>query len=73
MRESLGYKQALKLARKLRRAERSRLIDALVLPRLSKSNSKKRSILELQGLGKEIWNGMDAQEYVRRERASWVG
>ena len=33
----------------------------------------KRSILELRGLGKEIWNGIDAQEYVNRERSSWNG
>lgn len=31
------------------------------------------SILELQGLGKEIWQGIDAQEYVDRERAAWNG
>jgi hypothetical protein len=31
------------------------------------------SILELQGLGKAIWQGIDAQEYVDRERASWNG
>ena len=33
----------------------------------------RRSILELQGLGKEIWRGIDAGEYVRQERASWPG
>lgn len=32
-----------------------------------------RSILELEGLGKEIWDGIDAQEYVRSERESWNG
>ena len=31
------------------------------------------SILELQGLGKKIWKGIDGQEYVNRERASWNG
>ena len=31
------------------------------------------SILKLQGLGKEIWQGIDAQEYVDRERAAWNG
>jgi len=31
------------------------------------------SILELQVLGKDIWQGMDAQEYVDHERASWNG
>jgi hypothetical protein len=31
------------------------------------------SIMEFRGLGKEIWEGVDAQEYVRQERASWNG
>lgn len=29
------------------------------------------SILELRGLGKELWQKQDAAEHVRRERASW--
>jgi hypothetical protein len=29
--------------------------------------------MELCGLGKEIWEGIDAQEYVNNERASWNG
>ena len=29
------------------------------------------SILELRGLGKEIWEGIDAQEYVNELRAEW--
>ncbi|GAB4217074.1 MAG: hypothetical protein OHK0012_20650 [Synechococcales cyanobacterium] len=33
----------------------------------------KRSIMELEGLGKENWHGLDAQEYVNQERASWNG
>lgn len=33
----------------------------------------KRSIMELEGLGKETWQGLDAQEYVNQERASWNG
>ena len=33
--------------------------------------SKPLSILELQGLGKEHWRGIDAAEHVQRERASW--
>jgi hypothetical protein len=31
------------------------------------------SIFQLQGLGKEIWQGIDAQDYVDSERASWNG
>jgi hypothetical protein len=28
-------------------------------------------ITELEGLGKEVWNSIDAQEYVNAERDSW--
>jgi hypothetical protein len=31
----------------------------------------RRSILELAGLGKEIWEGVDAQEYVNKLRDEW--
>ena len=30
-----------------------------------------RSVMELHGLGREIWNGIDAQEYVDRLRGEW--
>jgi len=33
--------------------------------------TKKHSLTELCGLGAEVWRGIDAQEYVREERASW--
>lgn len=29
------------------------------------------SILELEGLGKELWQGIDAAAHVEAERASW--
>lgn len=32
-----------------------------------------RNITELEGLGKEIWQGMDAQEYVNQERGKCNG
>jgi len=28
-------------------------------------------ILQLSGLGREVWEGIDPDEYVRRERESW--
>lgn len=31
----------------------------------------KRSIMELHGLGAEIWHGTDAQEYVDELRSEW--
>ncbi len=30
-----------------------------------------RSLLELRGLGKELWKGEDAQEYVSKLRREW--
>lgn len=41
--------------------------------RADNRKGQKRSIMELEGLGKEIWAGIDAQEYVDRERDSWNG
>lgn len=32
---------------------------------------KPLSILELQGLGREHWDGVDAAAHVNRERAAW--
>jgi plasmid stability protein len=32
---------------------------------------KPLSIMGLEGLGKEIWEGIDAAEYIRQERDSW--
>jgi plasmid stability protein len=40
------------------------LVEALEQP-------KRLSILDLKGLGKNHWKGVDAAEHVRRERASW--
>jgi hypothetical protein len=31
-----------------------------------------RSILELKGLGREIWQGVDVEKYIQKERASLV-
>lgn len=51
-------------------AERLRLA-ARILDDLATSESPKRSIMELHGLGQEIWEGVDAQEYVNKLRQEW--
>ena len=53
--------------------EQLRLVE-IISGSLKRSLGKKRvahSIMELEGLGLEIWKGIDAQEYVRKERESW--
>ena len=36
-------------------------------------DSGEHSILELRGLGKEVWQGVDVTEYLKSERESWHG
>ncbi len=37
----------------------------------NETEKPKRSIMELHGLGAEIWEGIDAQEYVNELRNEW--
>ena len=68
------YSTVLTQVLKLAPDERMRLISELFAHiRQRMILSPKRSILELSGLGKEIWHGIDAQEYVDRERDLWNG
>jgi hypothetical protein len=64
----LTVEQIVAAASQLTAPERRRLMEALsaVTP------ASRRSITELRGLGKEIWQGQDAQEYVNQERDSWA-
>jgi hypothetical protein len=47
------------------------LVDTIDTPAVEEPARKKHSILELAGLGKEIWEGIDAQEYVNQLRNEW--
>ena len=61
---SLTLEQILAAVSQLTDAERQRLVEALTAP----ERMPRHSIAELRGLGKEIWQGQDAQEYVDQER-----
>ena len=66
------YEHALQLASSLSPAEQRRLLQELSARLVEiPPPEREHSIMELRGLGKEIWEGIDAQEYVRNERASW--
>jgi hypothetical protein len=70
------YNEVRRLAENLTPEEQMRLIEELsrlIRQRVTLTPKPKRSILELEGLGKEIWEGVDAQEYVNKERDSWNG
>ena len=61
--------------RPLTAAERLQLM-ALVTAEMAEAaeptiQPAKRSLLELRGLGKEIWDGVDPDAYVRELRSEW--
>ncbi|HKP73247.1 MAG TPA: hypothetical protein VJT82_09950 [Pyrinomonadaceae bacterium] len=53
--------------------ERLRLLALIArdLEPETKNVRRRRSIMELHGLGKEIWEGVDAQEYLNELRQEW--
>jgi len=70
---SLSYKDYVSGVQGLTPEEQLGLLE-IISVRLKKTLSKRRkkhSIVELEGLGADIWKGVDAQEYVHRERESW--
>ncbi len=63
------YQQYIKY---LPKSEKQRLIARVSVDLdLAETEKPKRSIMELRGLGKEIWEGIDAQEYVDELRNEW--
>ena len=60
-----------RLQARARRDHRSVAQEVTHLLSEALESSKPLSILELRGLGKELWEGVDPAAHVKRERASW--
>ncbi len=41
------------------------------LKKILKKGKVKHSIMKLEGLGTHIWKGVDAEDYILKERKSW--
>ncbi|HPD17050.1 MAG TPA: hypothetical protein PLE19_19070 [Planctomycetota bacterium] len=67
------YLELLNCVERLESEEQLRLLGDIAAMLRRRNGDRPASILELRGLGKEVWDGVDAQEYVDRERASWNG
>ena len=68
------YQEICRQVEALTPDEQLRLLEVLAaIVRRRMTENSRRSILELEGLGKEIWQGIDAQAYVEQERTSWNG
>lgn len=60
-----------KLQARAKRDRRSVAQEVTHLLSEALETTKRLSILDLQGLGKEHWQSIDAAGHVQRERASW--
>jgi hypothetical protein len=67
------YDQAKRSIEALPPADQMRLISELAGRLSGQLERKHRSLLELRGLGKSIWEGVDVDQYLHQERSSWGG
>lgn len=70
---NLRYDDYLAGIKGLRPEEQLSLIKSISV-QLKKNiaeKKKRHSIMELEGLGADVWKGIDAGKYVRSERESW--
>jgi hypothetical protein len=67
------YEDILKRAQaELTRQQQQQLAEVLA-QHAGRKNGGHHSILDLEGLGAQIWKGIDPDEYVAKERESWDG
>jgi hypothetical protein len=67
------YESAKKSVEALAPADQLRLVSELMSRLSTETGKRPRSLLELEGLGQDVWEGLDVADYLRRERSSWNG
>ena len=74
-RANLTYEELVEEAGRLNVQQQLLLLEALAaeVRRNLASRAGTVSILDLKGLGKGAWDGIDADQHLERERASWDG
>lgn len=66
------YEDILDQARRLSLEDQARLVEELATLVRSRIQAwPKHSILEFEGLGKELWQGINVEQYIEEERKSW--
>ena len=72
-RTAMTIAEILQQAKTLSGQERKELVKSLVdsLEVSEAAPCQQRRLSELRGLGKEIWEGIDAQEHVNQLRSEW--
>jgi hypothetical protein len=67
------YESAKKSLEALGLVDQLRLAAEIVSRVSGELSQQPRSLLELDGLGQELWQSVDVEDYLRRERSSWNG
>lgn len=69
---SIVYSDYVKGIRFLNVEEQLTLLE-IISARLKETigQKKKSSIMQLEGLGADMWEGINANDYVQKERESW--
>ncbi len=65
--------EILEEIRALSLEERKQLMKLMIdtLTETPHFSARRHSLRELRGLGKEIWEGIDAQDYINQQRDEW--
>jgi len=70
----VSYSHLISEIKSLKLSDQLRLLEEMaVLIRKKASEGRSRSIMELEGKGKDIWKGLDVKKYIDEERSSWNG
>ena len=64
------YSQIQQLLPYLTYEERKQLVEELK-GMIENEDAEPHSILELEGLGADLWAGVDVERYIDKERESW--
>lgn len=76
MQTEATYEELLTQARQLSLEDEMRLLADLMTDlkqRLGTSSKPRYNVLDFEGMGHDTWKGVDIDEYIRQERASWDG
>jgi hypothetical protein len=70
----VSYSHLISEIKLLNLSDQLRLLEEMaVLIRKKASEGRSRSIMELEGKGKDIWKDLDVKKYIDEERSSWNG
>ena len=70
------YKEVLNQVRQLSPEEQLQLLEdiaAMLRQRVKNTQRPKHNVMELEGMAKKLWEGIDVEKFIDEERNSWDG